>query len=277
MGEPFNNIMQRVDLPEDIKEVEGSYCIAEELIGGRQCTLEGYVYQGKVEIHGVVDSIRHRNRSTFFRYEYPSNLPKSVQNRMYEVSQKVLHHIGFDNSAFNIEFFWNKSRDKIWLLEINTRVSQSHSDLFEKVDGISNHKITVDVGLGKDPEFPHRKGKFKCASKFYFLKWEDGIVARIPTREEIEVIEKDLGGVTIDIKVSEGIRLSDLNEQDSYSYKLAWLFIGGDSEKDLMRKYRESIQRLHFEFRPVEDALPVGVIPGINDHEHPRGLNDDVV
>lgn len=262
MAEPFNYILSLVELPEEIQGVDGNYCIAEQLIGGHQCTVEGYVLNGEICFHGIIDSIRHPNRSTFLRYEYPSQLPKKVQERMAGICRKILTHIDYNNAAFNIEFFWNKPKDKIWLLEINTRVSQSHSDLFEKVDGASNHAITVNVGLGRSPDFPHRQGPYKRASKFFYRSFRDAVVSRVPTTEEIKEIEKTIDGVLIDVKVTEGMRLSDLNEQDSYSYELAWIFIGGKDHENLTRKYRECVDRLNFAFKPIEDSLPIGVVPG---------------
>lgn len=257
MAEPFNEIMSQAEVPAEIREIDGSYCIAEQLIDGRQCTLEGYVYHGRMKIYGVVDSIRHSNKSTFFHYDYPSQLPKKVQQRMMEITEKVLRHTGYDNHPLNIEFFWNSSTDKIWLLEINTRISQSHSDLFEKVDGVSNHQITVDLGLDHEPVFPHRQGEYSRASKFFYRKWEDAIVTRVPSREEVTGIEKEVPGVLIDIKVSKGVRLNDLYEQDSYSYDLAWIFIGAANYRDLSRKYKKCVEKLRFEFEPV-GTLPPG-------------------
>ncbi len=264
MAEPFNDIMDRADIPDHIRNVDGSYCIAEQLIGGRQCTLEGYVFQGKVAIHGVVDSIRHSNRSTFFHYDYPSRLPRTVQQRMTAITEKVLVHMGYDNHPFNIEFFWDQSSDKIWLLEINTRISQSHSDLFEKVDGVSNHQITVELGLGRDPAFPYRKGEFNRASKFFYRKWEDAVVTRVPTAAEVAAIEKEVPGVLIEVMVEEGVRLNDLNEQDSYSYELAWLFIGANNYRELSRKYQQCLDRLQFEFRPVDGIPPGALVEKVN-------------
>ena len=275
MAGPFNNLLKRAELPDEIKDVDGHFCIAEEIIGGRQCTLEGFVLNGEVKLHGVIDSIRHPNKSTFARYVYPSKLPRQVQDRMYEITKNVLTQKGYNNSAFNVEFFWNKSKDKIWLLEVNTRVSQSHSDLFEKVDGASNHKITIDVGLGKEPNFPYRKGNFKKAAKFFYRKWEDAIVTRIPTQDEVEAIENDIPGTLIQVKPDEGQRLSEMNEQDSYSYELVWLFLAGKDENDLQRKYDECVKRLKFEFKPVSDNVPVGVVEG---HENkPAESEDDLV
>lgn len=55
----------------------------------------------------------------------------------------------------------------IRLLEVNTRVSQSHSDVFEKVDGSSNQQVTVQVACGEKPDFPFREGQFNCAASSF--------------------------------------------------------------------------------------------------------------
>ena len=77
-AEPFDHILAHATLPPVVADVGGHYRIAESLIGGRQCTLEGYVFDGAVHFHGVIDSIRARDRPTFLRYQYPSRLPLAV-------------------------------------------------------------------------------------------------------------------------------------------------------------------------------------------------------
>ena len=49
--------------------------MAEQVIGGRQCTVEGYVHDGEVVPYGTVDSIRYPQVLSFFYYLYPSTLP----------------------------------------------------------------------------------------------------------------------------------------------------------------------------------------------------------
>ncbi|MFP4179235.1 MAG: acetyl-CoA carboxylase biotin carboxylase subunit family protein [Spirochaetaceae bacterium] len=251
ISDPFNYVLDQVDLPQDIARVDGKFCLAESIIGGRQCTLEGYSLDGRVEATGIVDSIRYENGVSFFRYEYPSSLPYKIQNRMVQITEKIIPAVGFDNSAFNIEYFWDREKDKIWLLEINTRVSQSHSDVFEKVDGASNQAITVDVALGRDPEFPYQKGKFPRAAKFFWRIFEDGVVKKVPSPGEIEQVQKEMPGTIIRPQVTPGMRLSELLEQDSYSYAVCYLFIGGDDQKDLLDKFIRCQEILTFEIEPV--------------------------
>ncbi len=272
---PFEQIMEKADLPEDIKNAGGGACIAESLIGGKQCTLEGYVFNGTTTVYGVVDSIREKNGSTFSRYQYPSKLPVPVQNRMVDITRKMMEKTGMDNTAFNVEFFWNQSKDQVWLLEVNTRISQSHCDLFHKVDGASHHQVMVDLGLGKDPDFPHRKGKFRMAGKFFLRLFRDAYVTRVPSRKEIEKVREEIPGLVVSRRVDAGMWLSELNEQDSYSYELAWLFIGGKDQKDLLKKYRYACDHLPFRFMDEQmtdvlySELPAEEVSSREDLEKP--------
>ena len=246
ISDPFSYVLEQADLPPEIAAVEAHYCMAEGLIGGRQCTLEGYRLDGRVEATGIVDSIRYENGVSFFRYEYPSSLPYKIQERMVRITERIIPAIGYDNGTFNIEYYWDREKDKVWLLEINTRVSQSHSDLFQKVDGASNQAITVDVALGRDPEFPAQRGEFPCAAKFFWRVFRDGVVTAVPTHAEIERVEREIPGTVIRPQVTAGTRLSDLSEQDSYSYALCYLFIGGEDQKDLLDKYLRCQELLTF-------------------------------
>ncbi len=252
ISDPFSWVLEQVELPPEIAGVEAHYCMAEDIIGGRQCTLEGYSLDGRVEATGIVDSIRYENNVSFFRYEYPSSLPYKIQDRMVRITEKLIPALGFDNSAFNIEYYWDREKDRIWLLEVNTRVSQSHADIFEKVDGASNQAISVDVALGRDPAFPYQRGEFPRGAKFFWRVFEDGIVRAVPTQAEIERVEREIPGTVVRPQVTPGMRLSELLEQDSYSYALCYLFIGGEDQKDLLDKYIRCQEILTFEIEAVE-------------------------
>ena len=248
LGEPFNYVLDQIDLPDEIAQVDGNHCVAEEIIGGRQCTLEGFVHDGNVDFHGTVDSIRFPHSSSFARYEYPSRLPQRVQERMAEIARRALEHVGFDQSGFNVEFFWDEDRDRIWLLEINTRVAQHHSDLFEKVDGTSNHEVPVKLALGERPEIPKRRGRHRRAAAFFLRAWKDARVTRIPTEEEIAALADRFPGTIVHPQVEAGMQLSELHEQDSYSYNLAIVYMGASSRAALRDNWVDCAQSLRFEF-----------------------------
>ncbi|RRQ21739.1 ATP-grasp domain-containing protein [Thiohalobacter thiocyanaticus] len=264
IAEPFDHILSHAQLPEEISRVRGHHCIVEALIPGRQCTVEGYVCHGRPWHHGIVDSINYPKRSSFLRYQYPSSLPKRVKDRLGEATGRLMRHLGYDNATYNVEYFYQPNSGRIGLLEINPRLSQSHSDMFEKVDGASNFQIMVELALGREPDFPLRQGKYGCAAKFHVRVFEDGIATHVPDRREVEAIERQFPGTLIEIRIKPGMRLSDLIEQDSYSYDIAHIHAGAENQKALLEKYNRILEALNFEFAPV-DAVEAESpeVPGI--------------
>jgi biotin carboxylase len=251
LSEPFNHFLEYAELPDEITSVDFSHCIAEQIIGGRQCTLEGYVFAGKCHVFGIVDSIRYSNRATFARYEYPSRLPRRITQQMIEITQRFLDYIDFNDSTFNVEFFWDQGHDRIWLLEVNTRVSQSHSYLFAMVDGASNQQAMVEVGLGQQPAMPHRRGRYRYAAKFFYRWFEDAVVAHLPSPDTIRAIQQRIPDTRIRMNVSEGMKLWHMREQDSYSYEVAWIFVAANARKHLQTHYRQCVDGLDFRFSPL--------------------------
>jgi len=254
ISEPFNAVLDKADLPDAIRGVEGHYCMAERVIGGRQCTVEGYVHDGEVTLYGTVDSIRYPQVLSFFYYLYPSTLPRRIQERMWEISRTVMKHIGYDDAGFNIEFFWDEVENRIWLLEINTRIAQSHCDLFEMVDGVSHQQVTVDLGLGRKPDMPRGEGPKKVAAEFFYrVFFRDATVTRAPSRAEIEVAAEQIDGTRIVSYLKKGMRLSDLPEQDAYSFAVASLWMGADTPSKLLWNYEQVMKRLDYEFADFVD------------------------
>lgn len=248
VGKPFETILDHLDLPPEIAGIAGTACLAEEAISGRQITVEGYRYQGRTHIYGIVDSVTYEDIPSFLRFQYPSTLPDRLTDRMRDVSRRIIHQVGLDNTTFNIEFFWDAETDALTVLEVNPRHSQSHAELFEQVDGAPNHQAMVRLALGRDPELPHRKGPYRVAAKWFLRHFSDAVVRSHPTDQEIVAVEEQVPGVTVDIIAHRGDRLSELVDQDSYSYKIANIYIGADDEEQLTEKYERCVAGLPFEF-----------------------------
>ncbi|WP_116082430.1 acetyl-CoA carboxylase biotin carboxylase subunit family protein [Tropicimonas sp. IMCC34011] len=252
IGEPFDHVLAQADLPEDIRAVEGHYCMAEQVIGGRQCTVEGYVHDGNVVPYGTVDSIRYPQVLSFFYYLYPSTLPARVQEKMWEITRTIMSHIGYDNAGFNIEYYWDEVQDRIWLLEINTRIAQSHCDLFEMVDGVSHQQVTIDLGLGRAPDMPKGEGPESVAAEFFYrVFFRDARVARAPSAAEVQVAAETVEGARIVSYVSKNMMLSELPEQDAYSYAVASVWMGAGKQSKLLWNYEQVMKKLNYEFADI--------------------------
>ncbi|MGX1881529.1 ATP-grasp domain-containing protein [Streptomyces sp. NPDC055287] len=255
VGRPFEYVLDRLDLPEEMAGVGGQVCLAEEALSGIQVAVEGYVHNGDVTVYGVLDSINYPDSSSFLRHQYPSALPDPVIRRLHDVSERVMRQIGMDAATFSIEYFYDPQTDAINLLEINPRHSQSHAELFEYVDGVPNHHCMLNLALGKDPALPHRAGPYAVAAKWYYRWFADGAARQVPTADDIARIEREIPGVRVDVVPEEGQRLSETPQQDSYSYELAHIFTGGDSEKELREKYDRCVAALGLDF---DETTPGG-------------------
>ncbi|WP_020500891.1 ATP-grasp domain-containing protein [Sciscionella marina] len=248
IGEPFEFILDQLDLPEQMRGIGGRACLAEETVTGQQVTLEGYVYGGETRIFGVVDTINRTDVPSEDRYQYPSSIPVRVADRMAQIACRILGQVGLDMTTFNIEFFYDRETDTIRVLEVNPRHSQSHAELFEQVDGAANHETMLELALGRQPSLRHRRGQYPMAAKWFLRRLDDGIARRVPTRDELIAIQRTIPGVTVDVIINEGTKLSALPDQDSYSYKLANLYIGADNETELHDKFNRCTDTLRFEF-----------------------------
>ena len=241
LAEPFDYLLRYASRPADVADIDGRHCVVETLISsGRQCTLEGYVHRGGMEIYGVVDSVREgQHRSCFSRYQYPSTIPRHIQMKMVAATQRFLTAIGYDDSPFNAEFYWDASTGTISLLEVNTRISRSHSPLFKLVDGEYNHRIMLSLGMGEQPRVPVRQGPYPCAAKFMWREYRDARVKTVPSEAMLQDLGHRYPGTEIEFNVSPGVRLSDMAIQDSYSYEIGVLFVGGRNRSELLHKYND--------------------------------------
>ncbi|HXF01493.1 MAG TPA: ATP-grasp domain-containing protein, partial [Arthrobacter sp.] len=127
VGDAFNEVLKMVDLPPELQNAGGNTCLAEQFVSGTQAAPEGTMFRGKYNAHGVFDMHKDAAGTSFERLDYPANsVPETVQQRMIELAERYLRHVGFDNGCFNAEFMWDQAEDRLWLIEVNTRISQSH-------------------------------------------------------------------------------------------------------------------------------------------------------
>ena len=223
------------------------WMLAEELMAGFQCTLDGYVHGGEVTVLGVVDSIRFANKVSFKRFQYPSSLPRKVQDQMADVARKLMPGLGFDHGMFNIEFFWDPKRPAPMVIEVNDRLSMQFADLFEKVDGISSYRILMDLACGRKPDHGRRQGRYRAAASFVLRGFEDRLCLAVPSEDDIAKVGRALPDTVVMVRAIPGMRLSEL-PQDSYSFRHGLINIGGRDLADMQAKLGRALEMLPFRF-----------------------------
>lgn len=253
IGPPWEELLAMVDLPPEVAAAGARACLVEEAVTGHQFTVEGYSRAGRVRTYGVIDSHRYPDSSSFLRYQYPSVLPERVRREAAAVTEKVMSAVGLTSSTFNVEYFWDPESDRLALLEINTRHSQSHAMLFRLVDGVPNHACMIDLALGREPHLPSGEGPYRTAAKWFLRRFSDGVVRRVPTPAEVAAVERAVTGTTVRPLVAAGDRLSQGGEgEDSYSYVLAEIYTAGDDEAALTARYAACVDALRFEIDDVD-------------------------
>lgn len=116
------------------------------------------------------------------------------------------------------------------------------------VEGASHHEVAIDVALGRRPDFPRHAGAFSHAAKFMPRTYSDARVERAPDDATMTRLKQRFPEALLSVHVHEGMRLCDLPNQDSYSFELADLFLGGESRADLQQRFGEAMEILDFRF-----------------------------
>lgn len=251
LGRPFQETLDQLDeLPQQVAAIGGAGAIAEAIVDGDQCTLEGYVYDGEVHVYGIFDIHRAEDGSTFTHYTYPSRLSEDARARMTRIATALVTEVGFDNAPFNIEFFIEQ--DRTWILEVNPRVSQEHSHLMDWVDDADNLLVMAQTALGQHPTLQPGQGACRRAAKFFLRRTEDGVAAAVPDEERLAEIEGQHPFCAIELLVDQGDRLAELRDQEPYSYLLAYVYVGGADERELDERYHQVVDALDLRFEAVE-------------------------
>ncbi len=228
---------------------DANHLIAEKLICGKQVTLEAYSYNKEACTIGITDSIMHKNKISFKRFDYPGVLKKDIKSRMSQIAANFIKNIGFDNGILNIEFFYSPESNSIKIIEINPRMCSQFADLMEKVNGVNTYEIQLLLSLGINPGhlFKNKNRKNKYASSFVLRKFRDKKIRSLPSKKQVDTLKELFPGIRVEIYGKEGQMLSDeLNDMSSYRYGI--INLGADSKKELQLKYKRCMDILDFQF-----------------------------
>jgi hypothetical protein len=207
--------------------------VAEELKGGLEVTLEGYVHGGRLVVIGVTDSLKYPGTDSFERFEYPSRLPESRQAELRGIAERLLDALEFDGGFFNAEFFVPAGAPAT-LIEVNGRIASQFAPLVAAVHGRSSYEALLALACGDDPRW--NEGEPRGVAVSYVLRrFEDAPVLEAP--------EPD---ARTEILVRPGRRLSEQGTNDAHSYRLAIVYEAGETREEAVRRARERARSLPF-------------------------------
>jgi hypothetical protein len=221
--------------------------VAEAPLSGVQVTVDGFVQNGVSTVMGITDSIMYPGTMSFSRFEYPSNLPNSVQSRMITTTNRLMEGSGFDHSCYNVEFFYDEHTDRLSVIEINPRMSYQFSDLFAHVDGRSSFSVQLALATGQTVDWQPRRGRAKAAASFVMRRFRDARVVSAPSSERIAEVEKRFWSAHVKMLCAPGDCLSD-HDQDVGSFRYCIVNMAADSREQLAADYAAACDMLRFEF-----------------------------
>jgi hypothetical protein len=120
----------------------------EEPMLASQYNLDGYVWNGKLHLLGVIDEVMYPGTQAFMRFDYPSRLPTAVQQRAVDVAERFLKAVGFNHGFFNMEFFYCGMTDRLAVIEFNPRLASQLADLYQRVLGVDAYAMSLRHGQG---------------------------------------------------------------------------------------------------------------------------------
>lgn len=245
---PFERLLERCAG----LSIASNYLVAESLLSGVQTTLEGYASGDHIHVLGIVDSIMYPGTISFQRFEYPSSLPRPVQERMGSIAVALMKGLGYRDGIFNIEFMYSPDVDRVDVIEINPRMASQFADLYEKVDGTNSYSILLDIAAGRAPRRTWRQGPHRFAASCVLRRFEDALVADLPSEREIEVVSARHPGVRVEILASKGRRLSD-EMQDGHSFRYGIISLGGRDRDRVLQDLDDCLSGLSFALLGLDD------------------------
>jgi hypothetical protein len=211
--------------------------LAEELLHGREVTLEGYVHRGRVTVIGVTDSVMYPGTISFERFEYPSALPGGRLAELAGLARALVPAHGLDDAFFNIEFFVPEAGPP-GIIELNARLASQFAPLVLAVHGRSTYDALADLALGEDPAWAATEPRGVAVS-YVVRVFEDALVEAVP--EEADDVE---------ILVRPGLRLSEQGANDAQSYRLAIVYGAGETRDEAVARCRERAAGLSVRLAP---------------------------
>jgi len=223
--------------------------ICEEIVTGEQITVDGYIYKNKVVLFGITKSIFLPNKISFTRFDYPYEFEPELNNKIESLSKKLASGLGLNNTLFNIEFVVNLRTNKIFIIEINGRLSLQFAHLIHTVSGYNPLEAMADISVGKEPGFflKNENKKYKICSSCVLRKRFDHRVLQVPQEKELDTLSEKHSDIQITSLIQEGKKLSDYR-QDSKTFRYAIVDIPGNDLCDIKRKLYKVRSELKYRF-----------------------------
>lgn len=237
--EPFERVMRK-RLP---SAGTAHSLMVETPVRAPQYCLDGYVFEGKLQVLGCVDIAMYPGTEAFMRFDYPSQLADPVQARAAAVAQRFLAEVGFSHGLFNMEFFHDAQTDQLTVIEFNPRLASQFSDLYQRVDGLQLHEMALALAHGEDPaSVPRTVPTAGAASSFVYREFDPQHTVPAPEPLRLRAFHEAFpDALLLSFPKSAGSTARDFKWLGSHRYGIIHL---GGADEDHLRQRCEAASAL---------------------------------
>lgn len=234
--EPFDRIA-RARLPE---AGTAHRMLIEQPLEGRQYNLDGYVFEGRLEEIGIVESVMYPGTQAFMRFDYPCQIAAEARQQALDVARRFLAAVGFTHGLFNMEFFHDSASGKLTVIEFNPRMAAQFSDLYLRVIGLDLHRVALELSHGRDPcLIPRSKPTAGAAASFVYRIFDPQRRPALPTpARQRDFAQRFPDGLLFMFPKSGGSMARDFKWLGSYRYGI--LHLGGRDSRELRLRCEEA-------------------------------------
>jgi hypothetical protein len=219
-----------------------------------QYNLDGWVFNAQAHALGVVDAVMYPGTQAFMRWEVPSQLAPSVQQRALEVAQKFLTAIGYTHGFFNMEFFHDPLTDRLSVIEFNPRLASQFADLYRRVQGRDAHAMSLALALGRDPAaLPRIVPTAGAAASQVYRSFDPQALIQMPTpAQEAAVLSRFPDALLFSYAKTPHAVQRDFKWLGSYRHGIVHL--GGRNRADLRERTEQASVLLGWAAPYFDDA-----------------------
>jgi len=169
---PFGQVAARLlPLP-----TEPTAMMLEPPVEGHQINVDGYVFDGRASLLGIVDTLMYAQRAGgaqhFRRFAYPSRIDPVLQQRVAQATRVLLAAFGFRHGFFNIEYFVAPTGE-LRFIELNPRLASQFVSLYREVEGLQIYRMLLAMAAGHDPaQVPRLAPRAGAAASFVFRNFD---------------------------------------------------------------------------------------------------------
>ena len=237
--------LEEVDAPAELLEMRGEGCFAEEWVKGSHHRADAYFRDGELTVYGLIDT-HWEPDGDGVRFEYPSRLDARRRRALERALIRVEETFGLEGGPFSVDFvFPERGRAGVPVVAgVTAGISPAFAGLYERVDGVSNYQVALDLALRRKPRIESGQGRTRCAARFLLHGPPGARAAEFPTLERVQELERSTGA-SIRLFFDSGFAVAN-------RYIFGAVEVGGDSPEELAHVFRRVTEELAVRFHGEE-------------------------